>query len=267
MRMLTLLVMIGCEEKTSTQMENSEENTEPTQTVDTDGDGLSDEDEISFGSDPSNPDSDGDGLGDAEEFEAGTDPNNPDSDGDGLNDFNEVQQGTDPLVADTDGDGFDDLFESTYNTDPTDPSDYPLFPIEGEWSHQNPQFTNDGCNLEGVLENQGGDIFNFFPQDFDITNSDPTSFTLSIEQSTSCAISSGSFDCAGLVDAVPLDTPNVTLDLEFNMNGTIIGASSMFFNVEVHLANCDGGPVACGLLSFVDVNIPCSTFISTMASP
>ena len=267
MRILTLFVLIGCEDKADEETENSEDTEDLIEVVDTDGDGLNDDAEIEFGTDPNNPDSDGDGLNDGEEFDAGTDPNNPDSDGDGLSDSDEIQQGTNPLLVDTDGDGFDDLFENTYNTDPEDSSDYPLLPVEGSWSHQNPQFTNDGCNLEGVLENQGGSIFNFFPQDFEVTESAPTDFTLTIEQSTVCDITSGTFDCDGLSDSVPLNTPNVSLDLEFNMNGSIIHSSSMNFTVEVHLANCDGGPIACGLLSFADVNIPCSTFISTTATP
>ncbi len=41
-------------------------------------------------------DSDGDGLTYDEEIEAGTDPDNPDSDGDGVNDGDEVAAGTDP---------------------------------------------------------------------------------------------------------------------------------------------------------------------------
>lgn len=45
----------------------------------------------------SNPDTDGDGLSDQNEDEHGTDPNNPDSDGDGISDGDEVEQGSDPL--------------------------------------------------------------------------------------------------------------------------------------------------------------------------
>ena len=55
-------------------------------------------------------DSDGDGLSDYDEiFVHGTDPYNPDTDGDGLTDWEEVVIfGTDPLNPDTDGDSFED---------------------------------------------------------------------------------------------------------------------------------------------------------------
>jgi hypothetical protein len=48
-------------------------------------------------------DSDGDGLTDAEEASLGTDPHDPDSDGGGVNDGDEVANGTDPLLP---GDDF-----------------------------------------------------------------------------------------------------------------------------------------------------------------
>ena len=44
-------------------------------------------------------DADGDGLTDEEEAEWGTDPENPDSDGDGYDDGDEVEGNTDPLEA------------------------------------------------------------------------------------------------------------------------------------------------------------------------
>ena len=60
---------------------------------DTDGDGISDEDELALGTDPSLADSDGDGLNDDEEVALGTDPLVQDSDGDGLTDGAEVLSG------------------------------------------------------------------------------------------------------------------------------------------------------------------------------
>lgn len=92
---------------------------------DTDGDGLSDYDEINvYGTDPLNPDTDGDGLSDGDEVNIyGTDPLNPDTDGDGLTDGEEVMEYfTDPLNPDTDGDGLSDGDEvNVYGTDPLHP--------------------------------------------------------------------------------------------------------------------------------------------------
>jgi hypothetical protein len=78
--------------------------------VDTDGDGLTDDEEARLGTNPLNPDTDGDGLTDYEEaMTYGTDPLNPDTDGDGLTDYEEVvSYGSDPLNPDTDGDGYSD---------------------------------------------------------------------------------------------------------------------------------------------------------------
>ena len=70
---------------------------------DSDGDGLSDAEENSLGTDAQIADSDGDGLSDGDELSAGTDPLNYDSDGDGASDGAEVAAGTDPLMADNGG--------------------------------------------------------------------------------------------------------------------------------------------------------------------
>ena len=69
--------------------------------IDTDGDGLSDQQEYDLGSDPFDSDSDDDGLNDGREVELGTDPNKADSDGDGFTDGDEVAAGTDPNNADS----------------------------------------------------------------------------------------------------------------------------------------------------------------------
>jgi len=105
------------------------------QWVDSDGDGLSDEEEKALGTDPLNPDTDGDGLGDGLERYAGTDPFKDDisgiiqcnkfldDDADLLNECEERVIGTDPCVADTDGDGLSDFVEVMSGTNPLVPED------------------------------------------------------------------------------------------------------------------------------------------------
>lgn len=65
--------------------------------VDSDADGLTNDEEKIHGTDPLNPDSDNDGLGDNEEINVyGTDPLNPDTDNNGLTDGDEVKRGLNP---------------------------------------------------------------------------------------------------------------------------------------------------------------------------
>lgn len=66
---------------------------------DTDGDGLMDADESTFGTDPGNADTDADGLSDKDEFDMGTDGTLADTDGDGYLDGDEVAAGADPSDA------------------------------------------------------------------------------------------------------------------------------------------------------------------------
>jgi MYXO-CTERM domain-containing protein len=114
---------------------------------DRDGDGLTDGDERTRGTNPTLPDTDGDGVDDGDEVTAGTDPLDPcdpddqaaacvpfdpdDTDGDGVDDDTEITNGTDPLdpcdpsdtvaVCDSDGDGVPDGTERADGTDPNDP--------------------------------------------------------------------------------------------------------------------------------------------------
>ena len=108
---------------------------------DNDKDGVYDLSEELFGSAKDNVDSDGDGLSDREEvvdgWEVGpvigeddlgdfvtviepyfvfSDPTSADADGDGLTDLEELAAGTDPSNADTDMDGLSDGFEVTNDT-------------------------------------------------------------------------------------------------------------------------------------------------------
>jgi outer membrane protein OmpA-like peptidoglycan-associated protein len=89
--------------------------------VDTDGDGLTDEQEARLGTNPRDRDTDKDGLTDGEEVNTcKTDPLNPDTDFDMLKDGPEVKQyKTNPLVRDTDKGGVYDGHEVL--EDKTDP--------------------------------------------------------------------------------------------------------------------------------------------------
>jgi outer membrane protein assembly factor BamB len=100
---------------------------------DTDGDGLSDGDEIDLhGTEVNDPDTDDDELSDGDEIEVyGTDPLNPDTDDDLLPDGEEIRIGTDPLVQDTDGDGVIDGREVIYGTDPLNPNEKTPIPFAG----------------------------------------------------------------------------------------------------------------------------------------
>ncbi|MHB8417925.1 MAG: hypothetical protein ACYDCL_07605 [Myxococcales bacterium] len=109
--------------------------------VDSDGDGVPDEDEVNiFHSNPllasSAPDG-GDGISDGLKVHLGLDPNAPlalgncpcagqpdsclDTDFDGLNDCEEQVLQTDPCAGDTDGDGLSDLVELHSGTNPLVP--------------------------------------------------------------------------------------------------------------------------------------------------
>jgi gliding motility-associated-like protein len=134
------------------QNDCSEIGADPTNPIDTDGDGIidalessitdTDGDGVNNEQDPGNTDpcipnsnapncdSDGDGLTFSEETSNGTDPNNSDTDGDGLSDGTEVTNGTDPLnpcdpddsspdcQIDSDNDGLTDAQESVLCTSP-----------------------------------------------------------------------------------------------------------------------------------------------------
>ena len=78
----------------------------------------SDFSEVIYYNVPEVEDSDGDGLSDEEETETyGTDPNNPDTDGDGTNDGDEVAYWGDDWDADYDKDGTINLLDPDADCD------------------------------------------------------------------------------------------------------------------------------------------------------
>jgi hypothetical protein len=101
--------------------------------IDTDGDGLPDDDEKMYGTDPTLPDSDGDNINDGIEVKMAMNPLSydtisgcgplDDTDGDRLYDCEERVLGTDACITDTDGDGLPDFVEYHVGTNPLVPED------------------------------------------------------------------------------------------------------------------------------------------------
>lgn len=126
-------------------------NTSPTQ-ADTDSDGLSDGDEVNVHStNPNLSDSDGDGLIDGDEVNVhNTNPNLSDSDGDGLGDGDEVNMhNTDPNNADSDGDGINDGDEINNGSNPNEAEQV--------------EFTESGL-IESIVDNIYLPTFELFAQ-------------------------------------------------------------------------------------------------------
>ncbi|MEZ5299528.1 MAG: LamG-like jellyroll fold domain-containing protein [Verrucomicrobiales bacterium] len=100
-------------------------------TGDFDGDGRTDLQELTDGTDPTEADADNDGLNDGEERDAGTNPKIADTDEDGINDGDEVNGNnprgytSDPLLKNTDGDPYPDAMELAFGTDPDDDQSFP----------------------------------------------------------------------------------------------------------------------------------------------
>ncbi len=95
--------------------------------IDTDRDGLDDQEEVEAGTDPANPDTDDDGLLDGVEVKViGTDPRRADTDGDGLPDGFEIDNGLEPVATDDgrldpDGDGLKNFVEFALGTEANNP--------------------------------------------------------------------------------------------------------------------------------------------------
>jgi len=87
---------------------------------DSDNDGLTNQQEYEYSTDPTSSDTDKDDLSDyVEVTNVGTDPTDLDTDDDGLMDGYEIRTShTDPLDADSDDDGYNDGAEVNFGSDP-----------------------------------------------------------------------------------------------------------------------------------------------------
>ena len=132
--------------------------------IDSDRDGLTDEEEERLGSDPLNPDSDGDGIID------GADPDliNVDSDRDGLTDQEEEELGTDPQNPDSDGDGIiDGADPDSRPSGDWDWEDHPNTPPDGGYPDQeygnvpsDDDILSGSCCYEIAMYDRMGDGWN-----------------------------------------------------------------------------------------------------------
>lgn len=108
--------------------------------LDSDGDGLTNIQEIALGTDISHFDTDGDLLSDEYEVTHGLDPNNSqgddgkdgDKDDDNVSNFDESIFGTNPGVRDTDGDGSSDGAEISQGSNPNNGSDGGIAPPQAD---------------------------------------------------------------------------------------------------------------------------------------
>ncbi len=123
--------------------------------VDTDEDGLTDEEEEALGTDPNLADTDGDGLSDFEEAEGPTDPTNEDSDGDGLNDGEELTEyDTDPINEDSDGDGVNDGQEIADETDPNNEDSDEDGVNDGQEADNGTDPNNEDTDSDGLTDSE-----------------------------------------------------------------------------------------------------------------
>ena len=143
--------------------------------LDSDGDGLSDMDEIDIlGTDPMSSDTDNDGLTDLEEVTIyQSDPLLIDTDNDGLTDLEEaVIYLSDPTLVDSDNDGLTDFNEVMFtNTDPTlVDSDNDGFTDQQELTEMDTSPILADTDGDGLTDNEEINIFNTDPLNADSDN-------------------------------------------------------------------------------------------------
>ena len=127
--------------------------------IDSDRDGLSDDDEISiYCTDPYLADSDGDNINDGYELDFWNGCWNLDYDEDGI--------ANNLLDKDADGDGFFDGNEITLGYNPADPDNHPEIPFLDEFSSAygtkiDEEGYDNACDFDNDLDVDGLDLFQF----------------------------------------------------------------------------------------------------------
>ncbi len=258
--------------------------------LDSDSDGLSDEDEINvYGTDPNNPDSDEDGLTDGAEVNThGTNPLESDSDVDGMPDGFEVNNGLNALVDDSDGDldadglsNLDEFLAGTgVNNSDTDgdgvadgDDDNPLIPNSAPEINGSPDtMINEDTMYQFSPEvSYAGDIntvalsITNLPSwaTFDATTGEltgtPENSDVGITTDIVITASNGYFDTslpAFDIEVVNVnDAPSLTASIP---NQTLVVGASMNLDVSAYFSDIDSGDS----LTFSATNLPAAFTLS-----
>ncbi|MBL8956732.1 MAG: hypothetical protein JNK82_38520, partial [Myxococcaceae bacterium] len=157
---------------------------------DSDGDGMTDREELALGLDPTKSDSDGDGVDDALETNGGKTPL-PDTDHDGV---------PDALDGDSDGDGVPDAVEGGGDSDGDGTPDF-----------RDTDSDNDGVpdSEEGAADSDGDGV-----PDFRDSDSDNDGLSDATELKFGTSRTSGDTDGDGLGDAEEAGTGMVAVDTD-----------------------------------------------------
>ena len=249
----------GIEETTEPSSEDStpENETELDENQDSDGDGLSDDEEDMLGTNPNNPDSDNDGISDGDEQTTGTDPNDDDTDDDGISDGDELIIGSDPNDADSDDDGLNDRDEVANGTDPNDEDT----DGDGIVDSTDPEPTNDGLDEDtGDFWDWGDNASNNCP------GCDPSIFT---------GIYDLNFEFVSSINSTVLCTATPTIFLssmgETTFTTTCTSSTGATFDFEFDLGVSYANPYATEeyavLFGTVAITLPNGSVVSENLPP
>jgi hypothetical protein len=233
----TQAVINGGEDTDGDGISNSDEvqrGTNP-QNADSDGDELKDGEEvITYLTDPLKPDTDSDGLSDGEEVITNkTNPILPDTDGDTLTDGNEVQIKTDPLKPDTDGDGLKDGDETRSGTDPLKPDTDNDGLVDGKEGPTCPNWLNPDSDNDGIVDGKDLDPCN--PANPSLTANAPTVIPPTTIPPT--AIPPTGVPPTAIPPTVPAGGATPTSEPPPHISGTTVFDSNRDGNSEIYSLN------------------------------